>query len=164
MTSRLREERGFTLIELMVVVMIIAILIAVGLPTFVGARERAAERAVQGNVRNAFTATRVFYNESLVYTSDTTAMQGVEPSLTWTTAVLDGSQSSTTIGLKIYDIPDAGQTVIVVGRTHTGHCFYLRDVMGGATAGTYYDRDVAPGGTCPYPVDPSTVSAPAWTR
>ncbi|MHB8512537.1 MAG: prepilin-type N-terminal cleavage/methylation domain-containing protein, partial [Actinomycetota bacterium] len=39
------EESGFTLIELMVVVLIIAILIAIAIPTFLGARQRAQNRA-----------------------------------------------------------------------------------------------------------------------
>src|SRR5680860_1415575 len=39
------REDGFTLIELMVVILIIAILIAVAIPTFLGFRERAQDRA-----------------------------------------------------------------------------------------------------------------------
>jgi type IV pilus assembly protein PilA len=60
---RLQGERegGFTLIELMVVVLIIAILIAIAIPTFLGARTRAQDRAAQSNLRNALTAEKSFY-------------------------------------------------------------------------------------------------------
>lgn len=50
------DERGFTLIELMVVVLIIAILIAIAVPTFLGAQDRARNRAAQSELRNALTA------------------------------------------------------------------------------------------------------------
>jgi len=159
--DRGRDERGFTLIELMVVVMIIAILIAVGLPTYFGARERANDRAVQANVRNAFTATRIYYNESLRYTDVTADMRAVEPSLTWTTAVLDSSSAPRSVHLAVFDTPDTAQTVVVVGRTNSGRCFYLKDVMGGTVAGTYYDRQAAPDGSCPVP-DPDAITAANW--
>ncbi|MDE3206718.1 MAG: prepilin-type N-terminal cleavage/methylation domain-containing protein, partial [Acidobacteriota bacterium] len=42
-----RDEEGFTLIELMVVVLIIAILLAIAIPTFLGARNGANARAAQ---------------------------------------------------------------------------------------------------------------------
>src|SRR5215213_6758529 len=61
------EEQGFTLIELMVVVLIIAILIAIAIPTFLGARDRANKRAAQSNLRNALTAEKTVYADSQVY-------------------------------------------------------------------------------------------------
>ena len=51
--ARDRGEDGFTLIELMVVILIIAILIAIAIPTFLGARQKAQDRAAQSNLRNA---------------------------------------------------------------------------------------------------------------
>src|SRR3954449_5351551 len=64
------EEEGFTLIELMVVVLIIAILIAIAIPTFLGARQRAQDRAAQSNLRNGLTAEKTVYTDTQNY--DTT--------------------------------------------------------------------------------------------
>lgn len=46
-----RNEKGFTLIELMVVILIIGILVAIAVPIFNNARASAQRRTCQANLR-----------------------------------------------------------------------------------------------------------------
>ena len=78
-----REDEGFTLIELMVVVLIIAILIAIAIPTFLGARARAQDRAAQSNLRNALTAEKTFYTDKQAYSATASDLSAIEPSLSY---------------------------------------------------------------------------------
>ncbi len=78
------QEAGFTLIELMVVVLIIGILIAIALPTFLGARTRAQNRAAQTELRSAYVAASTYYAANETYTGfDVAAAQLAEPAVTW---------------------------------------------------------------------------------
>ena len=66
---RMREEEGFTLIELMVVVMILAILIVMGLPTFLGVKARFQDRAAQTDLRNTVLAARIMFTDQATFTT-----------------------------------------------------------------------------------------------
>jgi len=141
-----REDKGFTLIELMVVVLIIAILIAIAIPTFLGARSRAQDKQAQSNLRNALTAEKTFYTDSQVYTKTATDLTPIESSLDYTT------DKAATRGVLPEELVTGGQAVVLRSWSSSGTTFCLLDIVatpaaavhGEAAAGTYYAK-VSPG-------------------
>lgn len=78
-----RDARGFTLIELMVVILIIAILIGIAIPTFLGARARAQDRAAQALLRTALTAELTYFSDALEFTDSSALLNEIQPHLGW---------------------------------------------------------------------------------
>ena len=121
------NEEGFTLIELMVVVLIIAILIAIAIPTFLGARQRANNRAAQSSLRNALTAAKTLFTDNNDYTAaGNTALAGVEPSLSF---VASTAQSG---GPKSVSVNPASTTQWVAAVwSVSGNCYFIQDQSNG---------------------------------
>ena len=150
-TRKRDEEEGFTLIELMVVVLIIAILIAIAIPTFLGARQRAQDRAAQSDLRNGLTAEKTFYTDQQEYATATTDADAsgtadlieIESSLDWGVA-LTVAVSSDNLSVCLQQDSKSGTT------------FAVMDISAGSAAGTYFAK-VA----CPAVPDADGTAAPA---
>ena len=147
LAARSDEERegGFTLIELMVVVMIIAILVGIAIPAFLGARKRAQDTASKSNLRNALATAQTIFTDNQAYLATTTMVDDLgdeEPSLTF---VANNVASAAAKTISVESLPHTGvvtdplDEIVLSSKAASGKCFFLRHVAtaGVATSGSY---------------------------
>jgi prepilin-type N-terminal cleavage/methylation domain-containing protein len=144
--SRLTDRRrngiaadgGFTLIELMVVVLIISILMALAIPVFAGAKRRSFDRATHHDLRSGLLAAKTYHADRQTYLStggnmDPAALnQMMGGSLAFDNTI--GNASTTVMGYT-----GSANGVVFVRESRSGAWFCVADVVSGAPAGTYYD-------------------------
>jgi type IV pilus assembly protein PilA len=119
-----RDERGFSLVEVMIVILVIGILIGIAVPTFLIARQRAEDRAAQSNLRTGLAAAMIHWARAGDYGGfDTATAEMIEASLDWQAAGTQPSGNQITI-----QAPDAGDPiteVLLVVRSASGTFFCL---------------------------------------
>jgi len=113
-----RNNKGFTLIELMIVIAIIGILAAIAIPQFTAYRQRGFNAAIQSDVRNAATAQEALYTDSQSYGLSTDlSTRGYTPSANVTLKVCSGDsagysiQGSHTSGVSTWSLKGPGGTI-----------------------------------------------------
>jgi prepilin-type N-terminal cleavage/methylation domain-containing protein len=147
MKSMLEREEGFTLVELMVTVAILAVLLLMSTSTYAGAKSRSQDSAAKTVATRAVQTGRVVFTDQATYaTVDTTALTAAEKSMTF----LDAAVGSTNSDEASTDVPDRATTAeifVAAVYSEAGNCFYIRDwVVAGPAGGVAYGvlLDTAP--------------------
>jgi len=114
------KSKGFTLLELMIVVVIIGILASIAIPKFGNSKQRAYITSVKSDLRNLVTAEESYFADYVVYTGTfTTASFNASPGVTvvisgasgtgWSATGVHSGAPSNTCSIYMGDATIAGQ-------------------------------------------------------
>jgi type IV pilus assembly protein PilA len=132
------DQNGYSMVELMVVVMVIGVLIAIGLPSFLGAKTRAQDRQTQASLRTAMVAGLTDWSGKDSFTGFDIAC-GVAPDSCVLANTDEGSVTWVGPGdpdvLQVSIVVASGQDLLLVSRSPTGTYFCEATSAGTTTTG-----------------------------
>ncbi len=144
-----RDELAFSMVELAVVVLVIGVLIAIAIPTFLGSRSRAYNRAAQSDLRSALVGAKAIYSNNGSFVCAKAANGATSPCVGIGMPSVEGSLkyvtvASTTAAPSVSVITTPTAILWSAARmSKSGTCFGIRDVPTGAppaTVGTWYGQ------------------------
>jgi len=93
--TKKKNQKGFTLVELLIVIAIIGILAAIAIPQFSAYRVRAYNAAALSDIKNAYTAGQAYFGDNPAGTAALADLQtaGYNPSKDVTVTVVNGTQA-----------------------------------------------------------------------
>jgi type IV pilus assembly protein PilA len=135
-TGKPRSDDGFTMVELIIVILVLGILVGIAVPSFLWHRHTAQDRAAQASLKYALTAARAEYIDPTSFTGlDAALMNQVEPSIKF----VDESTSSTAPYM-VSVLPVSDDQWMAAAKSDSGDCFAIMDTMpGGTSFGTVAD-------------------------
>jgi type IV pilus assembly protein PilA len=120
-----REERGFTLMELMIVILLIAILAAIAIPMFLGKRDRADDTDAKAAARDLVTYMDACYTSKEDFTKCSTQADADANSLDWGAA--PGQVRVTDATKTTYEV----KAISNAATNGVNHIFTIRRSIGG---------------------------------
>ena len=120
-----RAERGFTLVEVLLVTAVIGVLLSIAIPAFLGAKGRAQDRSAQANLRIAITNAKALYADAESFAKVTVATLGAaEPSLRFT--------SSPSTGPGTVSVHSGSGGIALAAQSKSGVCYVVGDAANAA--------------------------------